>query len=55
MVQHDVVSPRPYSRINGLVGTSGAFSDSPIAWPWTRKGAHEWISGPELEPNLVQV
>lgn len=29
MLQHDVVSPRPYSRINALYGTGGVFFDYP--------------------------
>jgi len=29
MIQHDVVSPRPYSRINALYGTGGTFMDYP--------------------------
>jgi hypothetical protein len=29
MIQHDVVSPRPYSRINALYGTGGTFFDYP--------------------------
>ena len=29
LVQHDVVSPRPYSRLNSIVGTKGAFADYP--------------------------
>ena len=29
MLQHDVVSPRPYSRINALYGTGGTFFDYP--------------------------
>ena len=29
MLQHDVVSPRPYSRINGLSGTGATFFDYP--------------------------
>jgi hypothetical protein len=29
MVQHDVVSPRPYSRINALYGTGATFFDFP--------------------------
>jgi len=29
MVQHDVVSPRPYSRINALYGTGATFFDYP--------------------------
>ncbi len=29
MLQHDVVSPRPYDRINMISGTKGAFRDYP--------------------------
>jgi len=29
MLQHDVVSPRPYSRINMICGTRGTFADYP--------------------------
>lgn len=29
MLQHDVVSPRPYSRINMISGTAGTFADYP--------------------------
>lgn len=29
LLQHDVVSPRPYSRINALTGTGGTFLDYP--------------------------
>jgi Glycosyl hydrolase 109, C-terminal domain/Oxidoreductase family, NAD-binding Rossmann fold len=29
LVQHDVVNPRPYSRLNTIVGTRGAFADYP--------------------------
>jgi hypothetical protein len=29
MLQHDVVSPRPYSRINMIAGTRGTFADYP--------------------------
>jgi hypothetical protein len=29
MVQHDVVSPRPYDRLNMISGTKGAFKDYP--------------------------
>ncbi len=29
LVQHDVVSPRPYSRLNTIIGTKGAFADYP--------------------------
>ena len=29
LLQHDVVNPRPYSRLNSISGTKGAFSDYP--------------------------
>jgi predicted dehydrogenase len=29
LVQHNVVSPRPYSRLNSISGTKGAFADYP--------------------------
>src|ERR1700730_6787435 len=29
LLQHDVVNPRPYSRINAIQGTKGAFADYP--------------------------
>lgn len=54
LVQHDVVSPRPYSRINGLVGTSGSFFGFPDRLALDREDAHEWISGKDLEPYLEQ-
>jgi Oxidoreductase family, NAD-binding Rossmann fold len=29
LLQHDVVNPRPYSRLNSIQGTNGAFADYP--------------------------
>src|SRR5438046_4330434 len=29
LLQHDVVNPRPYSRLNSISGTKGAFADYP--------------------------
>ena len=29
MLQHNVVSPRPYSRLNSIAGTKGIFADYP--------------------------
>jgi len=29
LLQHDVVNPRPYSRLNSIAGTKGAFADYP--------------------------
>jgi len=47
MVQHDVTSPRPYSRIHLISGTKGVASK----WPSPERIAfgHEWISDDELK------
>jgi hypothetical protein len=54
MLQHDVISPRPYSRINALSGTGATFFDYPArlavndpkAYGLASTGSHEWL-GPE--------
>jgi hypothetical protein len=53
MLQHDVVSPRPYSRINMLAGTLATFADyppriffdpaSPLATPRPKGQEEDWI------------
>lgn len=56
MIQHDVISPRPYSRINALSGTGGTFFDYParLALDEPRKyrldadGSHEWLGDKDL-------
>jgi hypothetical protein len=56
MIQHDIVSPRPYSRINALSGTGGSFFDYParLAIDEPRKyrldsgGSHGWLSDKDL-------
>ncbi len=59
MVQHDVTSPRPYSRIHLLSGTKGMASK----WPSPEKIAfgHEWLKPEEFKaleekytPDLVK-
>jgi hypothetical protein len=47
MVQHDVSSPRPYSRIHLISGTKGAASK----WPSPERIAlgHSWVKPEELE------
>ncbi len=52
MVQHDVTSARPYSRINLLSGTQGILSDYPLRIAMTAErggGAHSWFSPQETE------
>jgi len=36
MVQHDISSPRPYSRINLISGTRGILMDYPLRLGWTK-------------------
>ena len=47
MVQHDVSSPRPYSRINLISGTKGIVRDYPFQCAFEEKcfdrGAHNWF------------
>ena len=47
MVQHDVTSPRPYSRINLLSGTMGCLNDYPFRIALASQpgeGAHGWLA-----------
>jgi predicted dehydrogenase len=56
MLQHAVVSPRPYSRINALYGTGGTFFDyparlainDPAPFGLEAKGPHEWLGEKDL-------
>ncbi len=59
MVQHDVVSPRPYSRINALSGTGATFFDYPprlaldepagLALGLEAKNSHAWLNDADME------
>jgi len=57
MVQHDVVSPRPYSRINALYGTGAVFFDYPARlsvdhpkqYGLDAGGSEEWLSDKDLK------
>lgn len=57
MVQHDVVSPRPYSRINAVCGSGGTFFDypprlainDPKALGLDASGSHEWLDEKDME------
>jgi hypothetical protein len=56
MVQHDVVMPRPYSRINALCGTEATFFDYPARlavdkpkqYGLESKGSESWLSDSDL-------
>ena len=44
-LEHDVASPRPYSRINSIQGTNGIFEDyPPRIYLEGRGAAHRWAS-----------
>jgi len=47
MVQHDVTSPRPYSRIHLISGTEGMAQKWPGPKEWVAKG-HEWLGDEEI-------
>ena len=57
MIQHDVVSPRPYSRINALSGTGATFLDYPARlaindpkhYDLKSGGSHEWLDDGDLK------
>jgi hypothetical protein len=57
MVQHDVVSPRPYSRINALYGTRAVFFDYPARlsvdhpkqYGLDAGGSEDWLSDKDLQ------
>ena len=56
MLQHDVVNPRPYSRINALSGTEATFFDyparlainAPQKYNLKSKGSHAWLDDADL-------
>lgn len=54
LLQHDVVTPRPYSRHNLVQGSRGAFADYParlyLDEVAKRTGSHRWIQGEDLKP-----
>ena len=62
MIQHDVISPRPYSRINALSGTGGTFFDYPARlavnepkkFGLASKGSHDWLDEADLKKMREQ-
>lgn len=48
MLQHDVTSPRPYSRLHTVVGTRAMAQKYPLP-PRLTNGGHEWVSPEDLE------
>ena len=52
MIQHDVSSPRPYSRINTITGTKGILADYPYRVAWEDApgaGAHSFFADEKAE------
>jgi hypothetical protein len=57
MVQHAVVSPRPYSRINAMCGSGGTFFDypprlainDPKSFGLSSPGSHEWLGESDVK------
>ena len=52
LIQHDIASPRPYSRINLVSGTLGILKDYPLAVARSKNPgdpAHKWMEKEELE------
>jgi len=46
MLQHDVATPRPYDRLNKIVGTRGILADYPFRIGWEEeigKGVHKYF------------
>ena len=54
LLQHDVVTPRPYSRINALAGTKGYHEGYPSRLALDEKGAHNWLSEADLKEMKEQ-
>lgn len=55
MVQHDVTSPRPYSRINLVSGTRGILCDYPLRIALEETpggGAHRWFDAEKLNATV---
>ncbi len=54
LVEWDETSPRPYSRLNLIQGTKGAFAGYPsrLALEGVTSATHEWTEGSRLEPIL---
>ncbi len=57
VLQYDVISPRPYSRINLLSGTDATFADyparlaldKPAQYGLESKGSHGWLNDTDLQ------
>jgi hypothetical protein len=61
-IQHNIVSPRPYSRINALAGTEATFSDyparlainTPAKYGLAAKGSQAWLNDADMKKMRKQ-
>ena len=53
LVQHDVTSPRPYSRINQISGTKGTFEGYPDRLALSPDG-HRWLDDDALRSKMSE-
>ncbi|MCG9896289.1 MAG: Gfo/Idh/MocA family oxidoreductase [Fimbriimonadaceae bacterium] len=55
MLQHDVVTPRPYSRLNLVQGTKGCFADYPARLALEEvSGGHRWLTDDEMKARRAE-
>lgn len=54
MLQHDVVTPRPYSRLNMVQGTKGTFADYPARLALDSNDSHRWLPAEEYTKMKTQ-
>jgi predicted dehydrogenase len=54
MIQHDVISPRPYSRIHLLSGTRGFVQKYPVQGIALEPDAHEFMNEEQMEELLAR-
>lgn len=54
MIQHDVTSPRPYSRLHTISGTKGFFQKYPSELIALKPDAHNFLSKEKIDSLMVQ-
>ena len=54
MIQHDVTSPRPYSRLHTISGTKGFFQKYPSELIALEPNAHNFLSKTEIDSLMTQ-
>jgi hypothetical protein len=52
LLQHDVVTPRPYTRLNLIAGSKGTFADFPPRIFLDGQESHDWKSIDELKTQF---